>query len=105
MNTPFQKISIDDVKINESYLVKHIPSEGKWYQVKITRFTIDGLPWQESDFNAGILTDDHEIRIMPPKPKTYTDENMYLNMQYYYEYCLTNPYITPQDWIKNHKHF
>lgn len=30
---------------------------------------------------------------------------MYLNMQYYYEYVRVNEYVTPQDWIENHKHF
>ena len=28
-------------------------------------------------------------------------EAMFLNMQYYMEFCLTNGYITPQDWITN----
>jgi len=35
----------------------------------------------------------------------HTEENMYLNMQYYMEYCERNGYTTPMDWIKNHKHF
>jgi hypothetical protein len=30
---------------------------------------------------------------------------MHLNMQYYYEYCLRNPYVTPQEWIEKYKHF
>lgn len=30
---------------------------------------------------------------------------MYLNMQYYMEYCRANKYITPQEWIEEHKHF
>lgn len=32
-------------------------------------------------------------------------EDMYLNMQYYMEYCQRNEYVTPQDWIAKHKHF
>ena len=32
-------------------------------------------------------------------------EEMYLNMQYYMEYCKTNEYVTPQVWIEKHKHF
>ena len=28
-------------------------------------------------------------------------EAMFLNMQYYMEFCLTNGYITPQNWITN----
>ena len=31
--------------------------------------------------------------------------NLHLNMQYYMEYCQENDYVTPQEWIKNHKHF
>ncbi len=30
---------------------------------------------------------------------------LYLNMQYYMEYCQSNGYVTPQDWIEKHKHF
>ena len=33
------------------------------------------------------------------------EREMHLNMQYYYEYCLKNPYVTPKDWIEKHKHF
>lgn len=36
--------------------------------------------------------------------KLFEDEE-YLNMQYYMEYCEKNGYVTPQDWIENHKHF
>ena len=31
--------------------------------------------------------------------------DMFLNMQYYMEYCQSNDYVTPMDWITNHKHF
>lgn len=33
------------------------------------------------------------------------DNTMFLNMQYYMEYCIAEGYLTPQDWIKNYKHF
>lgn len=36
---------------------------------------------------------------------TAHNEEMHLNMQYYHEYCVVNGYITPMDWIENHKHF
>jgi hypothetical protein len=32
--------------------------------------------------------------------KTFLD-----NMQYYMEYCKINEYVTPQEWLDNHKHF
>ena len=35
----------------------------------------------------------------------YTAEDMYTNMQYYMEYCQMEGYVTPMDWLKNHKHF
>jgi len=37
--------------------------------------------------------------------KLRTEQEMHLNMQYYMEYCQSNGYVTPMDWIKNHKHF
>lgn len=37
--------------------------------------------------------------------KLRTEQEMFLNMQYYMEYCQANGYVTPMDWIKNHKHF
>jgi hypothetical protein len=33
------------------------------------------------------------------------DREQYLNMQYYMEYCQMKGYVTPQEWIKKHKHF
>lgn len=35
----------------------------------------------------------------------YSAQEMYLNMQYYMEYCEMKGYVTPQDWIEKHKHF
>jgi hypothetical protein len=36
---------------------------------------------------------------------TLFEDEEYLNMQYYHEYCLLNGYITPQDWIETKKSF
>ena len=36
--------------------------------------------------------------------KLFEDEQ-YLNMQYYMEYCQMNGYITPQEWLEKHKSF
>lgn len=33
------------------------------------------------------------------------DEEMYLNMQYYMEYCQMNGYVTPHEWLAELKHF
>lgn len=35
----------------------------------------------------------------------YCKEDMFLNMQYYMEYCLMKGYVTPHDWIEKYKHF
>ena len=33
-------------------------------------------------------------------------EKMYLNMQYYLEYCVNKGiYVTPQEWLEKYKHF
>ena len=32
-------------------------------------------------------------------------KEMYLNMQYYMEYCQMKGYVTPQEWVEKHKHF
>jgi len=32
-------------------------------------------------------------------------KEMFLNMQYYMEYCQMIGYVTPQEWIEMHKHF
>ena len=37
--------------------------------------------------------------------KLKDNREMYLNMQYYYEYCKMKEYVTPQEWIAKHKHF
>ena len=33
------------------------------------------------------------------------EQKMFENMQYYMEYCQENDYVTPQEWLINHKHF
>ena len=33
------------------------------------------------------------------------EEELYLNMQYYMEYCQFKGYVTPQEWLEKHKHF
>ena len=35
----------------------------------------------------------------------WQQEISYFDMQYYMEYCIRNGYITPQEWILNHKHY
>jgi hypothetical protein len=51
-----------------------------------------------------ILQKDSEIFNLTQENKRLLDK-MYLNMQYYYEYCLSNGYVTPKEWIEKYKHF
>jgi hypothetical protein len=49
------------------------------------------------------------LQSTPKEQKPPTDEqqnhNLWENMQYYMEYCLSNGYVTPQEWIEKYKHF
>lgn len=54
------------------------------------------------------VTKEEVIRIIEQIQKEACDKakmEMYLNMQYYMEYCRANKYVTPQEWIEKHKHF
>ena len=47
-----------------------------------------------------------EHEIVPGSEQVFVSEHdMHLNMQYYMEYCEKNSYVTPQEWLKNYKHF
>ena len=52
-------------------------------------------------FNDGFLAGANFVNEKQP----YSAQEMYLNMQYYMEYCEMKGYVTPQDWIEKHKHF
>ena len=51
----------------------------------------------------------HKVRadgsIIIHQSKLITTDEMYLNMQYYMEYCQSKGYVTPHEWIEEHKHF
>lgn len=51
------------------------------------------------------LRPDNTIIIHKVKEHKITEHEMHLNMQYYMEHCQRDGYVTPQDWIKNHKRF
>ena len=53
--------------------------------------------WIECDFKAGAN--------FVNEKQPYTAEDMYLNMQYYMEYCQMKGYVTPMEWLEKHKHF
>ena len=41
----------------------------------------------------------------PSTSDTEEQDKLYLNMQYYMEYCQRNEYVTPKNWLEKHKHF
>ena len=47
----------------------------------------------------------NRINVTDNKTITKLEREMHLNMQYYMEHCQAKGYCTPQDWIKDHKHF
>lgn len=49
--------------------------------------------------------DEGYVHRMNDEKDMHTKEEMFLNMQYYMEHCQLKGYVTPQDWLKNHKHF
>ena len=55
----------------------------------------------ESELSA--LEADEENKQFCPTDKEI--EELYLNMQYYMEYCRSNEYVTPKEWIEKHKHW
>lgn len=58
--------------------------------------------------NCGVIVSPDTFRIEIPTPypsSVDSDEEMHLNMQLYMEYCLYNDYITPKEWLDNHKTF
>lgn len=64
---------------------------------------VDGMPNWTKYFSRKPL--DLPIEERQEETKPITADEMHLNMQYYMEFCQRNIYVTPQDWIKKHKHF
>ena len=61
------------------------------------QFCTQGIDvWEEGAFRAGW---DAALKVAG------ATKEMYLNMQYYMEYCQMKGYVTPQEWIEKHKHF
>ncbi len=68
-------------------------------------------------FKAGILQGKHlqannyfdaplsESEYIDSLKETTIEETEFLDMQYYMEFCQANGYITPKEWILNHKHY
>lgn len=57
------------------------------------------------DIQLKIRERDNTVIVHPIDPKPITLNEMHENMQYYMEYCHTNGYVPPMDWLDKHKHF
>lgn len=81
----YLKCEVPDYTDNDKFIAcLHQDYEGKYEQLT----TIEQVIQQAiAEYEAGKL------------------EEMHLNMQYYGEYIALNGYITPQEWIRDHKHF
>jgi hypothetical protein len=56
--------------------------------------------------NIAILKNS-QLKSQKATPQVSDDRSneMFLNMQYYMEYCQMKGYVTPKEWIEKHKHF
>ena len=61
--------------------------------------------WDEINFNQFKNYVKNYIEQAQKEAYNQAKREMFLNMQYYMEYCLSNKYVTPQEWIEKHKHF
>lgn len=64
------------------------------------RGNVEDMPYKPKIVGKAIDTVVAEVE-KPP----ITERDMHLNMQYYMEYCQMKGYVTPMEWIENHKHF
>jgi len=96
---------------SHSFITKYIEEYNKGNTITDIIVEYDQfIPNNKINLNGGYHTDikinskDNTITIKKIKD-SWTAEEMFLNMQYYMEYCRSDGYITPQDWLENHKHF
>lgn|SRR3990167_2446919 len=91
-------INYKNVQVGKSYFVRHIPSQGSWHRVKITRITDAGFYWQEGINGNGILTDSYEIKELQPEVKdTWVD--IFEKYQLYVSQSCWDP-MNLREWLK-----
>lgn len=71
--------------------------------IVIDEFTTDG-DWEKYR-NIQLKVDLNNTITIKKVKDSWSIEELCLDMQYYMEYCKSNEYITPQDWLSNHKHY
>lgn len=68
------------LEVGKSYLLRHVPSNGEWHVARITRFTINGHPWQVTAHGEGIVApysyEVKELHETPVKERTFTEADL-----------------------------
>lgn len=111
-NYTLDQLNLQIPQINASYV--------RWYVEKANdsgvpvdfvdlegeiRYGVNGNDPNEKRYEYFKLKTNEDNTVIIHHIKPLTNEEMYLNMQYYYEYVRLNGYVTPQCWIEKHKHF
>lgn len=99
-------------KIPSDFIEVFVKEQGKIGRVGLEYESINdlesGLPqfggYDLPDTVRPKLNNNGAVKVYPVEEKI-TKEIMYSNMQYYMEYCQSNGYVTPMDWLHNFKHF
>lgn len=90
---------------NQTYAICAIRTKYDISKARVTYLVQSSWILNDTDFaNTIILYLDKNCKVHPVTNAHNVDE-MLNNMQYYMEYCKSNAYVTPQDWITNYKHF
>ena len=104
--------------IPQSFIEKYVESQGEIKEVMIEmeeRWSSHNKEAVASDggyYNKTVtesvsiikLRKDNTVIVHKVKD-SWTREEHCMDMQYYMEYCQSNEYITPIDWLDNHKHY
>jgi len=108
-STNFQKEDLDFYLTAINRYIKENNLDKDYFQIKREAFDASGdrMKNHYSLYVCNVIRDLTDFwKIFDEEKSHYvTRENCYLNMQYYYEYVKRHGYITPKEWIKNHKHF
>ena len=102
--------------IPQSFIEKYVEKQGEIDEVMIEIIEDIGIYIPSDPFRVNETIDyirgniiktrkDNTVIVSKVEEKTYSEVEMFLNMQYYMEYCQSKEYVTPQDWIENYKHF
>jgi len=96
VSNQFVKVFIDEY--NKSNIIKDVMVE----------YSYKGQQYNEEDklnsLHAKVNPKDNTITIRKIKDNWDREEHC-TDMQYYMEYCESNGYITPMDWLDKYKHY